>query len=81
MVPVAFLSSVILFVLLKLTPGDPVLIVLGERVTTQNYESKPALTLSSIVDRAVDLDFADVRHATAPEAFSRSRRVAVRQGR
>jgi peptide/nickel transport system permease protein len=39
MVPVAFLASVILFVLLKLTPGDPVLIMLGERVTAQNYEA------------------------------------------
>jgi peptide/nickel transport system permease protein len=39
MVPVAFLASVMLFVLLKLTPGDPVLIMLGERVTAQNYEA------------------------------------------
>ena len=39
MVPVAFLASVILFALLKLTPGDPVLIILGERATAQNYEA------------------------------------------
>jgi len=39
MVPVAFLASVILFVLLKLTPGDPVLIILGERATATNYEA------------------------------------------
>jgi peptide/nickel transport system permease protein len=39
MIPVAFLASVILFLLLKLTPGDPVLIILGERVTAQNYEA------------------------------------------
>jgi peptide/nickel transport system permease protein len=39
MIPVAFLASVILFVLLKLTPGDPVLIMLGERATAQNYEA------------------------------------------
>jgi peptide/nickel transport system permease protein len=39
MIPVAFLASVILFVLLKLTPGDPVLIILGERATAQNYEA------------------------------------------
>jgi peptide/nickel transport system permease protein len=39
MVPVAFLASVILFSLLKLTPGDPVLIILGERATAQNYEA------------------------------------------
>lgn len=37
MIPVAFLASVILFLLLKLTPGDPVLIILGERVTPDNY--------------------------------------------
>jgi len=39
MVPVALLASVMLFALLKLTPGDPVLIMLGERVTAQNYEA------------------------------------------
>jgi peptide/nickel transport system permease protein len=39
MIPVAFLASVILFVLLKLTPGDPVLIILGERATAENYEA------------------------------------------
>jgi peptide/nickel transport system permease protein len=39
MIPVAFLASVILFVLLKLTPGDPVLIMLGEHATAQNYEA------------------------------------------
>ncbi len=39
MIPVAFLASVILFALLKLTPGDPVLIILGERATAQNYEA------------------------------------------
>jgi peptide/nickel transport system permease protein len=37
MIPVAFLASVMLFILLKLTPGDPVLIMLGERATAQNY--------------------------------------------
>jgi peptide/nickel transport system permease protein len=39
MIPVAFLASVILFALLKLTPGDPVLIILGERATAENYEA------------------------------------------
>jgi peptide/nickel transport system permease protein len=39
MIPVAILASVILFALLKLTPGDPVLIILGERATAQNYEA------------------------------------------
>jgi peptide/nickel transport system permease protein len=39
MVPVAFLASVILFALLKLTPGDPVLIILGERATAENYDA------------------------------------------
>ncbi len=39
MIPVAFLASVILFGLLKLTPGDPVLIILGERATAENYEA------------------------------------------
>jgi peptide/nickel transport system permease protein len=37
MIPVAFLASVILFLLLKITPGDPVLIMLGEKATAQNY--------------------------------------------
>jgi peptide/nickel transport system permease protein len=36
MVPVAFFASVILFGLLKLTPGDPVQIQLGEQVTPEN---------------------------------------------
>ncbi len=39
MIPVAFLASVILFILLKLTPGDPVLILLGERATAENYDA------------------------------------------
>jgi peptide/nickel transport system permease protein len=39
MVPVAFLASVMLFILLKLTPGDPVLIMLGEHATAENYEA------------------------------------------
>ena len=37
MVPVAFFASIILFVLLKLTPGDPVRIQLGEQITAENY--------------------------------------------
>jgi peptide/nickel transport system permease protein len=37
MVPVAFLASVILFALLRLTPGDPVQIQLGEQLTRENY--------------------------------------------
>jgi peptide/nickel transport system permease protein len=37
MIPVAFFASLILFILLKMTPGDPVLIQLGEQVTPQNY--------------------------------------------
>lgn len=37
MIPVAFLASVMLFVLLKLTPGDPVLVMLGEKATAENY--------------------------------------------
>ncbi len=39
MIPVAFLASVMVFLLLKLTPGDPVLIMLGEKATAQNYEA------------------------------------------
>ena len=39
MIPVAFLASVILFVLLKVTPGDPVYIILGERATAENYQA------------------------------------------
>src|SRR5438132_781853 len=39
MIPVAFLASVILFALLKLTPGDPVLIMLGEKATAENYQA------------------------------------------
>jgi peptide/nickel transport system permease protein len=37
MIPVAFFASVILFTLLKMTPGDPVRIQLGEQVTAENY--------------------------------------------
>lgn len=37
MIPVAFFASVILFVLLKMTPGDPVLNQLGEQVTPESY--------------------------------------------
>ncbi len=37
MIPVAFFASVILFALLKLTPGDPVQLQLGEQVTAENY--------------------------------------------
>jgi ABC-type dipeptide/oligopeptide/nickel transport system permease component len=39
MIPVAFLASVILFVLLKLTLGDPVYIILDERATAENYQA------------------------------------------
>src|ERR687885_579958 len=39
MVPVAFFASVILFALLKLTPGDPVQIQLGEQVNPQTYQA------------------------------------------
>ena len=39
MIPVAFLASLILFILLKLTPGDPVYIILGERATAENYQA------------------------------------------
>jgi peptide/nickel transport system permease protein len=37
MVPVAFLASVILFILLKITPGDPVLTLLDEQVAPESY--------------------------------------------
>jgi peptide/nickel transport system permease protein len=39
MIPVAFLARVILFILLKLTPGDPVLVLLGEKATAENYQA------------------------------------------
>ena len=39
MIPVAFLATVVLFVLLKITPGDPVQIQLGERITPENYQA------------------------------------------
>src|SRR5690242_14748610 len=39
MVPVAFFGSVILFTLLKLTPGVPALVMLGERATPENVEA------------------------------------------
>ena len=39
MLPVAFFASLILFALLKLTPGDPVRIMLGEQVTPENYQA------------------------------------------
>jgi peptide/nickel transport system permease protein len=39
MVPVAFFASIILFALLKLTPGDPVQIMLGEQINKENYQA------------------------------------------
>jgi peptide/nickel transport system permease protein len=39
MVPVAFFASLMLFALLKVTPGDPVRIMLGEQVTPENYQA------------------------------------------
>jgi peptide/nickel transport system permease protein len=39
MIPVAFFASLILFGLLKLTPGDPVQIQLGEQASRENYEA------------------------------------------
>jgi peptide/nickel transport system permease protein len=39
MIPVAFFASVILFALLWLTPGDPVLVRLGERATPETVEA------------------------------------------
>jgi peptide/nickel transport system permease protein len=38
-VPVALFASVILFALLKMTPGDPVRIQLGEQATAENVEA------------------------------------------
>ena len=40
MAPVALFASVILFALLKATPGDPVRIQLGEQVTPENYAAR-----------------------------------------
>jgi peptide/nickel transport system permease protein len=37
MIPVAFIASLILFILLKVTPGDPVLLQLGQQVTPELY--------------------------------------------
>lgn len=39
MFPVALLASVVLFLLIKMTPGDPVAIILGEQITPENYEA------------------------------------------
>jgi peptide/nickel transport system permease protein len=39
MFPVALLASVVLFGLVKATPGDPVVIQLGEQITPENYEA------------------------------------------
>jgi len=39
MIPVALFASVILFALLKMTPGDPVRIQLGEQVTAESAEA------------------------------------------
>jgi peptide/nickel transport system permease protein len=39
MIPVALIASAILFALLKMTPGDPVQIQLGEQITAENYEA------------------------------------------
>src|SRR5258708_1767834 len=72
MIPVAFLASVILFLLLKLTPGDPVLIILGERATAENYH---ALRKDLGLDDPYPVQYApgssgDVTD-TAPEWFRR----------
>jgi peptide/nickel transport system permease protein len=55
MVPVAFFASVIVFGLLKLTPGDPVRIMLGEATTAENYQ---ALRHSLGLDEPVPVQYA-----------------------
>jgi peptide/nickel transport system permease protein len=39
MIPVAILASVLLFALVKITPGDPVSVQLGEQATPENREA------------------------------------------
>jgi len=55
MLPVAFFASVIVFALLKLTPGDPVRIMLGEQVTAENY---PALRHDLGLDQPLPIQYA-----------------------
>src|SRR5579883_1518699 len=40
MVPVAFIVSVVLFILVRNIPGDPVRVILGEQITPQNYAAE-----------------------------------------
>jgi peptide/nickel transport system permease protein len=55
MIPVAFIASAILFALLKLTPGDPVQIQLGEQITAENYQ---ALRKDLGLDQPVPVQYA-----------------------
>ena len=40
MVPVAFIVTVALFILVRSIPGDPVRVILGEQITPQTYQAK-----------------------------------------
>jgi peptide/nickel transport system permease protein len=40
MIPVAFIVSVVLFILVRNIPGDPVRVILGEQITPQNYAAE-----------------------------------------
>ncbi len=55
MVPVALFASIILFALLKLTPGDPVRIQLGEQV---NAETEQALRAELGLDQTYPVQYA-----------------------
>jgi|SRR5579875_19482 len=39
MIPVAFLVTVVLFVLVRSIPGDPVRVILGEQITPETYQA------------------------------------------
>jgi peptide/nickel transport system permease protein len=54
MFPVALLASVVLFALIKATPGDPVRIQLGEQITEENYA---ALRKELGLDKPVPVQF------------------------
>jgi peptide/nickel transport system permease protein len=55
MFPVALLASAILFALIRATPGDPVLIQLGEQATAENYQ---ALRKSLGLDKPMPVQYA-----------------------
>lgn len=71
MIPVAFFASIILFALLKMTPGDPVRIQLGEQVTPEN---EAALRRELGLDDPVPVQYARWLSRVVQGDFGRSLR-------